>query len=208
MIFQQIQIIISSFFGFAEISNDATSLDISANPNNDEIIFASIGDGGSDLQAAHWSGSAWTGTNDLDATALTPVASTSFVATGWLINDSTTRGIVVFANSSTQAQRIHGFAWNGSSFVRQGTDSTPWFTPTPLFGTPRWYDIQTDPKDKSRLMFLVSDANNDLFAKRLEMSSTGTFTWTNPTYTDGTSIEADLVQATTCPYYFSYWRNP
>ena len=190
------------------MANDATSLDISANPNTDDILFASIGDGGSDFQAAWWSGSAWTGTNDLDTTALTPVAGASFVATGWLINGATTRGIVVFANSSTQAQRIHGFAWNGSSFVRQGTDSTPWFTPTPLFGTPRWYDIQMDPKNKERLMFLVSNSVNDLFAKRLEMSDTGTFTWTNPTYIDGTSIETNLVQGTTSPFYFGYWRNP
>lgn len=190
------------------MSNDATSLDISSNPANDEILFASIGDGGSDLQAARWSGTAWTGTNDLDTSALTPVAGSSLVATGWLINGSTTRGIVIFANSSAQSQRIHGFVWNGSSFVRQGTDSSPWFTPTPLFGTPRWYDIQMDPKDNSRLMFLTSDTNNDLFAKRLEMSSTGTFTWTNPTYSDGTTIEANLVQNITSPFYFGYWRNP
>lgn len=190
------------------MANDATSLDISSNPGSDEILFASIGDGGSDLQAARWSGTAWTGTNDLDQSALTPVAGSSFVATGWLINGSTTRGIVVFANSSTQSQRIHGFVWNGSSFVRQGTDSTPWFTPTPLFGTPRWYDIQMDPKNKDKLMFLVSNSVNDLFAKRLEMSSSGTFTWTNPTYTDGTALEADLVQSTTSPFYFGYWRNP
>lgn len=189
------------------MANDATSLDISSNPNADDILFASIGDGGSDLQAAHWNGTAWTGTNDLDTSALTPVAGSSFVATGWLINGSTTRGVVVFTNSGTQSQRIHGFAWNGSSFVRQGTDTTPWFTPTPLFGTPRWYDIQMDPKDNSRLMFLTSDINNDLFAKRLEMSGTGIFTWINPTYTDGTTIEANLVQSTTSPFYFGYWRN-
>ena len=190
--------------------NDATSLDISSNPNTDDILFASIGDGGSDLQAARWSGSApWNGSNDLDTTALTPVAGSSLVATGWLINGSTTRGIVVFANSSTQSQRIHGFVWNGSSFVRQGTDTTPWFTPTPLLGTPRWYDIQMDPKNKDKLMFLVSNSVNDLFAKRLEMDSTGTFfTWTNPTYADGTALETNLVQATTSPFYFGYWRNP
>ena len=190
------------------MSNDATSLDISTNPNTDEILFASVGDGGSDLQAARWSGSAWTGTNDLDISALTPVADSSTVATGWLTNGATIRGVVIFANSSSQSQRIHGFVWDGGSFVRQGTDSTPWFIPTPLLGTPRWYDIQVDPKDKSRLMFLVSNSVNDLFAKRLEMDGSGNFTWTNPTYSDGTAIETGLVQAITSPYYFSYWRNP
>ena len=65
-----------------------------------------------------------------------------------------------------------------------------------------------DPKNKERLMFLVSNSVNDLFAKRLEMSDTGTFTWTNPTYIDGTSIETNLVQGTTSPFYFGYWRNP
>jgi len=190
------------------MANDATSLDISANPDTDEILFASIGDGGSDLQAASWSGTAWSGTNDLDTSALTPVAGSSLVATGWLINGSITRGVVVFANSGNQSQRIHGFVWNGSSFVRQGAYNTPWFTPSPLFGAPRWYDIQTDPLNKDKLMFFTSNSINDLYAKRLEMSAAGTFTWTNPTYNDGTVIEAGLIQSISSPYYFSYWRKP
>ncbi len=191
--------------------NDATSLDISANPASDEIIFGSIGDGGSDFQAAYWSGTGWSGSNDLDATALTPFAGSSLVATGWLINGSTTRAAVIFANAgTTRQQHIHGFVWNGSSFIRQGTDSdtTPWFIPSPLFGSPRWYDIQIDPKNKDKLMFLVSNSVNNLFAKRLEMSATGTFTWSNPTYADGTALETSLVQGTTSPFYFGYWRNP
>lgn len=193
------------------MANDATSLDISANPSGNDILFASIGDGGSDLQAANWSGSAWTGTNDLDTTALTPVADSSMVATGWLNNGSTTRGVVVFANNGAiRMQHIHGFVWNGSSFVRQGTDSdtNPWFIPSPLLGTPRWYDIQMDPKDSSRLTFLVANSVNDLYAKRLVMDGAGVFTWTNPMYVDGITLEANLVQAITSPYYFSYWRNP
>lgn len=190
------------------LANDATSLDLSVHPASDEMIFASIGDDGSDLQAAYWSGSSWTGANDLDTSAISLASGSSLVATGWLVNESLSLGIVVFANGGTdRRQTIHGFVWDGNSFSRQGSESVPWFTPNPLFDLPRWYDIQLDPQNRNKLMLLVANSVNDLFAKRLEMGNLGSFSWTDPVYRDGSLLENNLVQSIASPYYFSYWQN-
>jgi type II secretory pathway pseudopilin PulG len=42
--------------------DDATNLDLSVNPLTDEMVFASIGNAGGDLQIGYWNGSAWTNT--------------------------------------------------------------------------------------------------------------------------------------------------
>ena len=57
--------------------DDATNLDISANPNTDEIVFASIGNAGSDLQIGYWSGTSWSNRANVDPTAGTPAAGTA-----------------------------------------------------------------------------------------------------------------------------------
>jgi len=177
--------------------DDATNLDISVNPNSDEIVFASIGNAGGDLQAAYWDGSTWTGTANLDATTSVPFAGTKLVATGWLISGATTRSIIAYNDSAETG--ISYYIGSGSSFS-VATD----FSPSTAFGNPqKWYDIQTDPINKDGLIFTLSDTNNDLFAKRLKMDSTPTFTWTN---SDGGSLNTNLVAALLGPASFVYWN--
>jgi hypothetical protein len=47
-------------------------------------------------------------------------------------------------------------------------------------------------------MFIVSDNDNDLFAKRLTMTATPTFAWSN---SDGTALETTLPQKINYPFY-------
>lgn len=177
--------------------DDASHLDLSANPDSDELVFASIGDAGSDLQAAYWSGSAWTGTANLDDSARVPNSSRQTVATGWLVSGSVSRSIIVYADT-TYASTTNWAVGNGSSFEIQ-TD----FVPSIIFGSPDWLDIQTDPINKDNLMLVLNDSNSDLFAKRLVMDSTPTFTWTN---SDGGRLETSLATNTKRPFSFAYWN--
>ncbi len=182
-------------------ADDATNLDISANPNTNAIVFASIGINLSHLQIGYWNGSAWTDTASVDTTSQTPVAGSHLVSTGWLISGATTRSIVVYNKSG--ATNVRYYTGDAGVFTLQ-TD----FAPTPVFANPqKWYDIEMDPKNKDRLMFSLSDNNSDLFAKRLVMTSTPAFTWTNSD--GGTALQSlNLGQATTQPFKFAYWRNP
>lgn len=179
-------------------ANDATNLDLSANPNSDEMVFASLGNAGSDLQVGYWSGSAWTNTNDIDAISGTPLAGTKLVSASWLISGATTRSIVTYNDASGAA--INWYVGNAGTFTLQ-TD----FATTPALGSPnKWLDLQKDPFNKDRLIFTVSDLNNDVFAKRLIMTATPAFTWTNA---DGaTALQATLPAAIAAPFQFRYWR--
>lgn len=184
-------------------SDDAQNLDISANPTNDQIIFASIGDAGDDLQVGRWDGSAWVNVANKDTAAETAAAGAHLVTTGWVISGATTRGIVVYNDSNT----------TNLNYIQMTPGATPtWsatvnFTPSPVFGNPRkWYDIQMNPLNQSQLLLILSDTNVDLFAKQLVIDATPTFTWSDTE--GGSALEITLGQAIASPFGFAYWRNP
>lgn len=179
-------------------ADDATNLDLSANPNSDEMVFASIGNAGSDLQVGYWSGSAWTNTANRDTSTRIPLAGTKLVATGWLNSGATKRSIVVYNDSRTT--NIGWYVGNGGVFTLQ-TDVGV----TPVFANPqKWYEIAINPKSKDQLMFTLSDTGADLFAKRLTMTSVPAFTWTA---SDGsTQVEPNLPSNIVKPFGF-VWRS-
>lgn len=179
------------------VADPATHLDMSSNPNSNEIVLAAIDNSQADLSAAYWSGSAWTGSANLDTTGTAATAGTKFVATGWLVSGATSRSVVVYYDSG--ATNIGWYVGNGGTFAVQ-TD----FTVSPVFGAQRQYDIDMDPFNKDRLMLTVGDANSDIHAKQLTMNATPTFTWTNST--GGGTIEANTGSATYKTFDFEYAR--
>ncbi len=180
-------------------TDDVTNLDISSNPASNEIVFASIGDNQSDLQVGYWNGSAWTNTANRDTSVTNPFAGSQKVATGWLKSGATTRSLVTYDDQGSG--RINWYIGNAGSFTAQ-TD----FLQTPAFSNNQgYYKIVMDPKNSDRLMFAVADNSNDLFAKRLVMNATPTFTWTN---SDGSAaLELNLSQNRAGPFSLDYWRN-
>lgn len=182
-------------------ADDATNLDISANPDTDEMLFASIGRNQSDLQLGYWSGTAWKNFANVDTSCATPIAGSKFVATGWLISGATTRGIVRYADQGSSA--LDWYVWNGTNFTVQ-TDVVQSPAPT----NPSYYNVQMDPLNKTQLISAVSDNNNDLFAKKLSMTATPAFTWAN---TDGLSnagaaLELTLPQTIASPFSYAFRR--
>lgn len=179
--------------------DDATNMDLTANPSTDEIAFASIGNAGSDLQMGYWSGTTWTNRANVDTASGTPLAGTRLVANGWLKNGTTTRIVTVYTDSAGT-----GISWYVSVPGSAPTLQTD-FAATPAMGYPKkWIDIQMDPANPERLMTIISDVNNDLFAKQLTMTATPTFTWSNSD--GGAALEINLPQATYHPYSFAYWK--
>lgn len=181
------------------VGDEATIIDISANPASNEIVMGAIGNRGSDLSAAYWSGSAWTGKLDADATSTLPVVGGGTVATGWLTSGATTRSVIVYADADATTTSLSYQIGTAGAFAA-GTD----FAGTPVPGAFRWFDIQRDPFNTDRLVLTYSDANADLFAKRLVMTSAPAFTWTNAD--GGAALESALGQATYSPFSFAYWR--
>lgn len=177
-------------------SDDATNLDLSANPNSDEMVFASIGNAGADLQIGYWSGAAWTNTANLDTSCNVPVAGSKYVATGWLISGATTRSVVTYRDQGSTA--IDWYIGNVGVFTKQ-TDLV--LVPAPAAGG--YIDIQMDPINKDQLMYVIADGASDLLSKRLVMTAAPVFSWTN---TDGVALELNLPQIITSPFAFAYKR--
>ncbi len=179
-------------------SDDATSLDIAANPNTDEMVFASIGRTGGDLQLGYWNGTSWINTSNVDTSCTSPYTASKLVAAGWLSNGTTTRSVVVYSDLNSTS--INWYTGNAGVFTRQSD-----FAPTPSIASPRGYmDIHLNPRDTAQLMYLTSDNNSDLFAKRLMMSSTSVISWTN---SDGGALETTLPQIISSPFSFAFWQQ-
>lgn len=183
----------------ATFLDDATNLDISSDPNSDAIQFASIGNAGSDLQRGYWSGTAWTNTANVDTSCATPVAGSKLVATGWLNSGATKRSVIVFNDSA--ATNIRWYACTTSTCTLQAV-----FAAAPVLNaTQRWYRIEMDPVNKDQLMFLISDNTTSFYAKRLLMTATPAFTWSNA---DGSAaLETTLPVIINNPYAFAYWKQ-
>ncbi len=177
--------------------DDSTNLDISSSSDSDEIVFASVGNQQNDLQIGYWNGSAWTNTANADTSCVSPESGSSMVATGWLISGATRRSIVRYVDQGSS--RIDWYVGDTSNFAKQ-TDVNQ--TPAPK--SSKYIDIQMDPVAKDQLMAVMSDGDNDLFAKKLVMTATPTFSWTNP---DGTALTTTLPQFISSPFAFAYWRQ-
>jgi hypothetical protein len=179
-------------------SDDASNLDLAVNPNTNEMVFASIGNSGGDLQLGYWNGSSWTNTANADTSCNVPFTGSRFVSVGWLTNGTTTRSVVVY--SDLNSQNINWYLGNGGTFTRQSD-----FIPTPLMATGRGYmDIQMSPIDQNMLMYGTSDSASDLHIKRLLLNSSGVFQWSNPLTT---AVETTLPQTISSPFSFAWWHQ-
>lgn len=178
--------------------DDATSLDISANPISNEIVFASIGNAGGDLQLGYWNGTTWTDTANADTSCTVPYVASKLVTTGWLTTGTSTRSIIVYSDLSSQ--NVNWYTGNGGIFTRQ-----PDFVPSPLMATSRGYmNIDQDPVSQNQLMYVTSDSASKLFAKRLVLTGTSTLTWSN---SDGSALETTLPQVISSPFSFAFWQK-
>ena len=182
-------------------ADDATNLDLAANPASDDMVFAAIGNAGSDLLVGTWSGAAWSNKIGQDDTCATPAAGTKLVAAAWISAGGTTRSVIVYNDAAaTNVGWVVGTG--GANFTTQ-TD----FAPSPAFANPqRYYDLKQDPVFRDRLIFTLADSNAALFAKRLVMTSAAAFTWTNAD--GGAALEPNLGSALAGGYSFVFWPAP
>ncbi len=179
--------------------DDATNLDLSSDPLTDKMAFASIGNAGSDLQGAYWSGTTWTGYPNLDTATEIPTAGTKLVTTGWLTNNGNTKWYISFDDSTGT-----GLSWflgvPGSTPTAQSD-----YTSTPAINDIRSrYDTDINPFDNSILLQTLSDSTNGIFVFKLTMDSSGVVTWSDLL---GTPTSQGTKPSTPQQgFSFQYWR--
>lgn len=176
-------------------ADDAASLDLAANPQSNEIVFASAGRAASDLQAGYWSGSSWTNTADVDTTMIGPSAYYQSVAAVWLTNGSVSRSVIYYRDTDNAVNYVVG---NGGSFVVQ-TDF-----PGAGFGSVLNATFSLDPISRDRGTLILVDSGLRMAAKRAVLDSSGVVTWTNSD--GGTSISTNMQGASNRSFAFAYWN--
>ena len=160
--------------------DDATNLDLSSDPTSDRMAFASIGNAGSDLQAAYWSGTAWTGYANLDTATETPAAGTRLTQTGWVTNNGNTAWIIAFDDATGT-----GMEWYSATAGATPVVQTEFTTSPAINDIRERYMLDNNPFDNSQLMLLVTDSTKVVIAERLSIGTTGTLTWTNASASAG-----------------------
>jgi len=182
------------------VNDDVHNIDVSANPNTNQIAYAAIGDAGNDLTAGYWSGSAWTGYRNLDASAESPFPGSKLVSTAWLINGLTTRWVLSYDDAT--GQNLSWFAATPGSVPVMQAD----FDVVPNVGDIRErYDSDFNPVAKNEAMVVFTNASRLLFAKRILMDTSGNFTWNN---SDGSAALGTTAIIPQQGFAFAYWRNP
>ena len=185
------------------LANDATNVDLSSDPLSDKMIFASIGNGGSDMQAAYWTGAApWSGYNDIDASCEIPIAGSKKLTTGWLNNNGYTQFYISYDDSTGTG--VGWFAATPGTVLTTSTGKQSDFASTPSINDVRGrYDTDVNPFTNAELIQTLSDVNNPIDAYKLSMDASGNLSWSNMASAASLGTKPSHPQQ---GFSFTYWR--
>jgi hypothetical protein len=118
---------------------------------------------------------------------------------GFLTYGGTTAAVIVY-NDGTANRLGYSYTMNSGTSWTTGQLATV----TIGSGTKAWINVAVGPKIADTLMVTLSDGNNDLWAKRLLLSSGPTFTWTNAD--GGAALTTTLATINAQNFSFAYDR--
>lgn len=187
--------------------DDATNVACAPDPGSDAIACIAQGNAGADLSAWTWTGTAVGATTaaSADATLLATAAGDMHVDIDWVVNGSQRMAVGVYAETTTGYKYIYydtvGAAWriNGTTgFTITGAPATAMQS----------VQVTTNPNDKTKILVNFTDANSDLWSKRLFYNgaaggaTTALSTWSNSDA--GVALEATVSSITSQPFWFDW----
>jgi len=153
---------------------------LTPDPLSNRILLAYNRDAGStNFMGDVWSGTAWGTFTRLDLIGGAPTASAAnkrHFSTGWLNSGGVKYGIVAYSSTTNTTTVGHYRFEDGTGTWTLGAVWTPSGN---TIAAEQWSDIKVDPDNPDTLMLTFSDANSDLWAKRLVLSAGPTFSWTD-----------------------------
>lgn len=190
----------------ATLADDATNLDLAPDPLSNNMIFASIGNAGSDEQIAAWNGTAWMSiTANVDTLASTPIAGSKMVAGAFhaAVGQSTTTGVSVYSNA---ASTVDYRRWSGQAGGWLDAAAAPsTFSPIPVpTTTHNWNTMYTSPFGNYDVLALAfTDTNGRLFVKIATNTAVMNTKWRSTEA--GSDLAGHLTQSILDPAAFAFW---
>lgn len=182
------------------VADSATEIDIASNPVNDQISLVAVDKGGGanscDMSGGLWGGSSWQGLSNVDSTVECPTAGQRTVSTFFLNNGATSRWVLVYDDASGA-----GIQWKTYSGITVTAQTA--FGTTPSGDIRNRFASVVNPFDGSEATVTLTDGSSGLYAKRLKMDASGSFTWTNA---DGNASLGTVSQAAVGDFSYDYWR--
>jgi len=188
--------------------DDATHVAAAPDPSSDAVAFISIGNGGADLQAWRWTGSAVGAVAaNADTATLAPGAGFHLVDIDWVVSGTQRMAVGVYANAANGYNYIYydtvGNAWR--------TNSAAGFTVTGAPATVgRQLQVVTNPANLAQLMFLFTDSGSDLWSKRLAYNgaaggaTVALATWSNAD--GGVALETTMSSIAAQAFWYDWVR--
>ncbi|MDD4901641.1 MAG: hypothetical protein PHE24_00730 [Patescibacteria group bacterium] len=189
-------------------TDDATNVACAPDPGSDAIACAAQGNAGNDLTAWRWSGTAVSGTvANADTTLLATAAGDMHVDIDWVVSGSQRMAVAAYANGNTGYRYIYydtvGAAWRtntNTGFAITGAPAT----------AGQSIQVKRNPANAAQLMVSFTDANSDLWAKRLAYNgaaggaTTPLSTWSNSD--GGVTLQGTVSSITSMPFMLD-WIN-
>ncbi|MBI4827084.1 MAG: CxxxxCH/CxxCH domain-containing protein [Nitrospirae bacterium] len=171
-----------------------------SDPQSNQILVMFNRSASTSVYGNVWTGTAvGTTTTISNANGATTAIEKKSIAAKWLVVGGTSYAIPMWATST--AGTIGYAQFNGSTTT--WTSGASGFTYVTGTGTAQqWMDVDRDPQSSDTMMLTFSDSANDLFAKRLVMTGSAAFTWTNAD--GGATLNAALASITSQNFSFAY----
>lgn len=174
-----------------------------SDPNSNAIVAGWNRSASTNVYAQVWTGAAWSTSTAVSTgtTGATPAINRRTVVAQWLAVGGTSYPVVLWGTATAGTVGYNRATVSGTTVTWSGTASSAAFTGT--FGAWAWMDAAVDTASPDTLELTFSDANSDLWARRLVVTAGPTLTWTADS---SAALTTTLQGVTTQNFAFAYDR--
>ncbi|MHB0977671.1 MAG: cytochrome c3 family protein [Candidatus Aquicultorales bacterium] len=177
---------------FATWADEATVVDLAAEPGGNRIIAVTADSKTQDLQYGVWTGTGWTNLVQNGDTSMNNGGWQQMpIQAGWALTGGVAKAIIVY--NDVDSGVINWKSWNGATWINE----TDWRVSPSNLGNSRAIEIDRQPGE-NKLMVTVQDVSQDIWAKTYDGSS-----WVD---TEGGAAIDTAASSVYFPFDFEYDR--
>jgi len=189
--------------------DDATNVACAPDPGSNNVACIGNGNAGNHISAWTWTGSGSGSTaNNADMSSLAVTPGNMSVDIDWAVSGSQRVAVGAYTESATGIKYIYynagmsGWRYDGTNTVIPGSPAT----------TIKSIQVISNPVDRTKLLVNFTDANSDLWSKRLNYDGTNggydtalpAANWSNADA--GSALELNVKSITSMPFWLDWSR--